>query len=275
MKTVFAVFGDPVEHSLSPVMHNAAFSALGMDCVYHKFRVAKEDLKDAVLGAKSMGFGGVNLTIPLKEKALEIVEPDPNAEAIGAVNTIEFADEALLGHNTDGMGAANALKSSGAVIPGSSVLILGAGGAARAVTYQLALGGAKVTIANRTVERAEELAQNVASVGHAVGCGLEELPGLAADSNIVINTTSVGMHPNTDQTLLTSDMMHPGQVIFDLVYNPLRTRLLREAEKAGAITVDGVRMLVLQGAESFRIWTGVEPPVDVMERAVRDALGEQ
>jgi shikimate dehydrogenase len=272
MKTIYAVFGDPVEHSLSPVMHNAAFAALGMDCEYHKFRVSKDDLETAIMGARAMGFGGLNLTIPLKEKALEIVEPDTLAYDIGAVNTVEFKKDALIGHNTDGIGALKALKLSGAVIPNSRVLILGAGGAARAVAFQLALNGAKVTIANRTASRARTLAENVSSAGDARGTGLEDLPELVASSDIVINTTSIGMYPDIDKTPVTGDMMRPGLVVFDIVYNPLKTRLLTEAEKAGAITIDGVKMLVLQGAESFRIWTGVEPPVKEMERAVRTVL---
>ncbi len=278
------MFGDPVEHSLSPVMHNAAYKALGMDCEYHKFRVTMDDLEGAIKGARAMGFGGVNLTIPLKEKALGIVEPDTMAQAIGAVNTIEFSDDTIAGitsitgiagHNTDGIGAVKALAASGVDIPGSRVLILGAGGAARAVAYQLAKDGARVTIANRTLGKAQELAGNVRSVGDASGTGLEELPGLTANADIIINTTSVGMHPDTDRTLVTADMMHTGQVIFDIVYSPLKTRLLMEAKKAGAVTIDGIRMLVLQGAESFRIWTGIEPPVDVMEQAVRDVLGSK
>ena len=284
MKTIFAVFGDPVEHSLSPVMHNAAYKALGMDCEYHKFRVTPDDLEGAIKGARAMGFGGLNLTIPLKEKALGIVEPDTMAQAIGAVNTIKFSGDTIagiagitgiVGHNTDGIGAVKALVASGVDIPGSRVLILGAGGAARAVAYQLAKDGARVTIANRTLRKAQELAGNVRSVGNANGTGLEELPKLTADADIIINTTSVGMHPDTDRTLVTADMMHTGQVIFDIVYSPLETRLLREAKKAGAVTIDGIKMLVLQGAESFRIWTGIEPPVGVMEQAVRDVLGRK
>jgi len=272
MKIIYAVFGDPVEHSLSPVMHNAAFAALGMDCEYHKFRVSKDDLETAIMGARAMGFGGLNLTIPLKEIALEIVEPDTLAHDIGAVNTIEFKDNRLIGHNTDGIGALRALQLSGVIIPNSRVLILGAGGAARAVAFQLAQNGAKVTIANRTAQRAHSLAENVNPVGDVRGTGLDDLQELVAQSNIMINTTSVGMHPDIDKTPITADMMRPGLVVFDIVYNPLKTRLLIEAETAGAIIIDGLKMLVLQGAESFRIWTGVEPPVKVMERAARTVL---
>lgn len=272
MKTIYAVLGDPIEHSLSPVMHNAAFFYLGMDCEYHKFRVGRDDLEHAILGARAMGFGGLNLTIPLKEKALEVVEPDELAEDIGAVNTVEFSRDAIIGHNTDGMGALNALKLSGVVIPKSKVLILGAGGAARAVAFQLALSGARITIANRTIGRARVLADNVSSVGEALATGMDSLDKLISGSDIVINSTSVGMHPDVNKTLVTSDMMHPGLVVFDLVYNPLKTRLLQEAEKAGAIAIDGVKMFVLQGARSFEIWTGKKPPLDVMERSVRKAL---
>lgn len=272
MKTIYAVFGDPVEHSLSPVMHNAAFAALGMDCEYHKFRVCRDDLKAAIMGAHAMGFGGLNLTIPLKEKAVEIAEPDHAARDIGAVNTIEFRDGALRGHNTDGIGCLKALQTSGVVIPKRNVLVLGAGGAARAVAFLMAANGANVTIANRTASKAQSLAGNVCSVGEAKGTGLENLRTLVAWADIVINTTPVGMHPDIDKTLVTADMMRPGLVVFDLVYSPLRTRLLRESEEAGAIVIDGLKMLVLQGAESFRIWTGVEPPVEIMERAVRSAL---
>ncbi|HUV83056.1 MAG TPA: shikimate dehydrogenase [archaeon] len=272
MKIIYAVFGDPVEHSLSPVMHNAAFAALGMDCEYHKFRVSKDDLETAIMGARAMGFGGLNLTIPLKEIALEIVEPDTLAHDIGAVNTIEFKDNRLIGHNTDGIGALRALQLSGVIIPNSRVLILGAGGAARAVAFQLAQNGAKVTIANRTAQRAHSLAENVNPVGDVRGTGLDDLQELVAQSNIMINTTSVGMHPDIDKTPITADMMRPGLVVFDIVYNPLKTRLLIEAETAGAIIIDGLKMLVLQGAESFRIWTGVEPPVKVMELAARTVL---
>jgi shikimate dehydrogenase len=275
MKTIYAVYGDPVGHSLSPVMHNAAYAKLGMDCEYHKFRVIQSNLGDAIMGAKAMGFGGLNLTIPLKETALDFINPDPLCEAIGAVNTIEFRHDTVIGHNTDGIGAMNALTLEGCVIPNSRILILGAGGAARAVAFQLAKNKACVTIANRTVERAITLARNVSRVGKACACGLEDITRHVAESDILINTTSVGMYPDINNTLVTADMMHKGQVVFDLVYSPLETMFLQEGNKANAITIDGIRMLTLQGAESFRIWTGIPPPVDVMEQALRDVLNKQ
>lgn len=271
---LFGVLGDPISHSLSPVMHNAAFCALDMDCSYHAFRVKPDNLEYAIKGAGALGFGGLNLTIPLKEKALGIVEPTEMAKSIGAVNTVDFKN-GISGHNTDGIGARMALTDRGIGIGGKNVLVLGAGGAARAIAFQLAKDGARVTIANRTVERAQALARDVGAVGEVTASGFGALDKIIRHTDILINSTSVGMSPDISGTLVTSDMMHPDLVVFDIVYNPLKTCLLMEAEIAGATTIDGVMMLVYQGAEAFKIWTGVSPPVDVMEKAVRDALGSR
>ena len=268
---LFGVLGDPVSHSLSPVMHNAAFKALGMDCEYHAFRVSTENLEKALYGASVLGFGGLNLTIPLKEKALGIVKPTELAKQIGAVNTVDLK-EGMLGYNTDGIGAKMALFHSGIEVKGKKVLLLGAGGASRAIAFQLATDGARVTIANRTIDRAEALAKDLKKAGKAQASGYDNLKDLIQDSNIVINSTSVGMYPKTSETLVTSDMMHKDLAVFDIVYNPQDTMLLREARKAGAKAIDGVMMLVFQGAEAFKIWTGKTPPIDVMEKAVREKL---
>jgi shikimate dehydrogenase len=268
---LFGVLGDPVSHSLSPVMHNAAFKTLGMDCEYHAFRVSKDDLHDAIHGAYALGFGGLNLTIPLKEKALDIVKPTELAKQIGAVNTVDFK-HGIVGYNTDGIGAKMALESNGIGLKGRNVLLLGAGGAARAIAFQLASAGAGVTIANRTKERAISLAKDVSRIGKARGAGLDELKNLVQNCDIIINSTAVGMSPKTSETIVTSDMMHSKLVVFDIVYNPVNTMLLHEAKKAGAKTIDGVMMLVYQGAEAFKIWTGKTPPLDVMEKAVRERL---
>lgn len=268
---LFGILGDPVSHSLSPVMHNAAFRALGMDCEYHAFRVGKDALCDAIHGAYALGFGGLNLTIPLKEIALDIVKPTELTKKIGAVNTIDFK-KGIVGYNTDGIGAKRALENNGIGIRGKDVLMLGAGGAARAVAFQLASDGAIITIANRTKERAVALAKDVSRIGEARGKGLDELKALIQDCDILINSTAVGMTPRTSETIVTREMMHTELVVFDIVYNPVDTMLLKEARKAGAKTIDGVKMLVYQGEEAFKIWTGVAPPVDVMEKAVRKRL---
>ncbi len=268
---LFGVLGDPVSHSLSPVMHNAAFKALGMDCEYHSFRVRPADLYNAIHGAHALGFGGLNLTIPLKEKALEIVKLSEPAREIGAVNTVDFKN-GIVGYNTDGIGAEKALIEKGIDIKGKRILLLGAGGAARAVAFALAKDGANISIANRTLDRAESLARDVSKVGTASATGLDDLKSGIDSCDILINSTAVGMFPGISETMVTSDMMHSNLVVFDIVYNPVNTRLLEEAKKAGAKTIDGVMMLVHQGAEAFKIWTGKMPPIDVMEKAVREKL---
>jgi len=278
MKRVFGVFGDPIGHSLSPAMHNTAFSALGMDCVYHAFRVSPEKLEKALLGAEAMGFGGLNLTVPLKEEALKLdfIKPDPLAKKIGAVNTVVFGKTGeIRGYNTDGLGARQALQNAAVEIEGSTVVVAGAGGAARAVAFQLAADGAEITIINRTEERAVELARDVSAAalpGKISGTGLSGLKELLKDADILINTTTLGMRPNIDTTIATAEELHSDLTVFDIVYNPLETRLLKEARAAGAKTVSGVLMLVYQGAEAFKLWTGVEPPVELMKKTVLEAL---
>jgi len=272
VKKVYGVIGNPIEHSLSPVMHNAAFEALGLDAIYLAFKVAEHDLGDAIRGAKSLGIAGLNVTIPLKEKALAFVEADDIASRIGAINTIDFTSETPTGYNTDGIGALTVLKERVGEIKGKEVLILGAGGAARAIAFYLDTEGARLTIANRTEDRAAMLASSLHNADF-ISLSEEELKRHIKDADILINTTSVGMYPRADATLVNAGMMHSRLVVFDIVYNPAETKLLREAKKAGVQTIiEGVKMLVYQGAASFRIWTGMEPPVEVMEAAVRKAL---
>jgi shikimate dehydrogenase len=264
---VFGIFGDPIEHSLSPAMQNAAFRALGIDAYYLPFRVTKDRLSKAIAGAAALGFGGLNLTIPLKEMALElgIVQPDDLARAIGAVNTISFGQE-IAGHNTDGAGALMALEEAGVEIKSSKVLLIGAGGAARAIAYTLVQRGAEIFIANRSLERAEELARCVGGEGYP----LDMLAKLVPQADVIINATSVGMSKE-DPKLFDGRLLHEGQVVFDVVYNR-KTELLQDAVKAKAMAIDGVMMLVYQGAKALEIWTGKKAPVDVMEKAVREGL---
>ncbi len=271
MKKIYGIIGDPVSHSHSPAMHNAAFEKLGMDAVYLAFRVSPEEVGDAIRGGKSLGIAGLNVTIPLKEKALFFVNVEEVAKKIGAINTLDFSSGTPVGYNTDGIGSLRVLKETTCEINGKNVLILGAGGAAKAISFYLDADGARVTIANRTKERATQLASKLRN---ADSIGLDsELRKYVKDSDILINATSVGMHPNEDATLVNADMMHPDLVVFDIVYNPMETKLLNEAKRAGVKkVVDGVKMLVYQGAASFKIWTKREPPINVMENAVREAL---
>lgn len=283
MKKVFGVFGDPIGHSLSPLMHNAAFSALALDCAYHAFRVRPEKLEKAVLGAEAMGFGGVNLTVPLKEKALELdcIEPDPLAKKIGAVNTLVFREEGeggrkIRGYNTDGLGAKQALLDFAVEIKGSKILIVGAGGAARAIGFRFVEDGAEVIIANRTEKKAIALAGDIAGTmpeGRIRGTGLSGLDTLVREADVLINATTLGMYPNLNTSIVDAGALHPDLAVFDIVYNPLQTKLLKDAEAAGAKAVSGAMMLVYQGAEAFRLWTGIEPPVELMKKTVLEALG--
>lgn len=269
---IFGIFGDPIEHSLSPVMQNEALRALGIDAGFYAFRVTKVDLKDAIRGAAAMGFGGLNLTIPLKEKALELefLRADELALAIGAVNTISFDQVSRIrGHNTDGWGALLALQDAGVSINESRVLLIGAGGAARAIAYTLEKEGAEISIANRSLRRAHELATSVGGMGFCL-CDLEKLVGQA---DIIINATSVGMRAG-DARLFDGRLLKRRQAVFDIVYNR-DTRLLQDARAAGSVAIDGVMMLVYQGAKALEIWTGAKAPVDLMERAVREALAER
>lgn len=269
MITLYGVIGDPISHSLSPAMHNAAFEALDMDCYYAAFEVKGRFLFEAINGARVLGFGGLNVTIPHKEEAIRLVPADKIARDIGAANTLDLKN--FKAYNTDAPGALDSLVDNGVRVKGRSVLILGAGGAARAVTYILAKNGATVTIANRTEKKAADLAAYMREFGEVFGTGLDGLKEKVAISDIIINTTSVGMNA-AGETLITADMLNDRQVVFDLVYKPLETRLLKEAKQAGARTIDGITMLSRQGARSFEIWTGVKPPVEVMERSARDAL---
>jgi shikimate dehydrogenase len=268
MMTFYGVIGDPVAHSLSPVMQNAAFGALHMDCYYGAFRVKPGDLTEAVNGARLLGFGGLNVTIPHKEAVIRFIEGDDMARAIGAANTIDLRNG--VAYNTDAYGALHALRDGGVSVKGSRVLVLGAGGAARAVVYILAKNGATVTVANRTVEKAAGLAAYMREHGDVFGTGLDGLREKVEIADIVVNTTSVGM--GDGETLVTADMLSPKQTVFDLVYKPLETPLLKEAKKAGAKTIDGITMLARQGARSFEIWTGEKAPVEIMERSARNAL---
>ncbi|VUT23877.1 MAG: Shikimate dehydrogenase [Candidatus Methanolliviera sp. GoM_oil] len=262
---LFGIIGNPVEHSLSPVMQNEAFKYLNIDACYLKFKVEEAKLRYAILGAESLGFSGLNVTVPHKEKALKYVEPDELAGEVGAVNTIYFK-KGVKGFNTDAMGAKMALEGV-TDIKGKRILIFGAGGAAKAISYGLSrYSDTDILIANRTFSEGLKLANKIGGEAIRLGDIFREIKSV----DILINATTVGL--NEDRSLIYSKNLHKDMVVFDIVYSPLKTCLLKEAEKAGAKTIDGLKMLVYQGAASFEIWTGVKAPVKVMERAVRHAV---
>ncbi len=273
---LFGLIGDPVEHSLSPSMHNAAFKYFNLDYVYVPFHVKKEYLEAAVQGARSLEIKGLNVTIPHKTAVMKYLDVlDHTAELIGAVNTIKF-DDGIKGYNTDGIGAVRAIEEI-ITVKDKNIVILGAGGASRAISFQIILSGAgRVIIANRTLNKAFKLKENLvekldADV-EAIDLG-EKLKEELKDADILINTTPIGMYPNNNQEpLVTSEMMHENLIVNDIIYNPLETGLLMEGHKAGAKTVNGVKMLIYQGIESFKIWTGYEPPVSVFEESLVKVL---
>ena len=263
---VFGLIGNPVEHSVSPPMHEAAYEELGMDARYVTFEPSPEALETALDGAAALGVRGLNVTIPFKEDVLPLVDPDPLAERIGAVNTVDLSGTST-GHNTDAAGVTRAFEHHGVDLSGTAVVV-GAGGAGRAASFALADRGMDVRIANRTVPRAEGLAE---AVPGASGHGLEALPSLLADADVLVNATSVGMEA-PDETPVPATALHGELAVLDAVYDPLETRLLREAAAAGATTVDGAWMLLFQGVEAFELWTDREAPVDAMNEALRSAL---
>ncbi|MEM2905967.1 MAG: shikimate dehydrogenase [Candidatus Bathyarchaeia archaeon] len=273
---LYAVIGDPVEHSLSPAMHNAAFESLGLNAVYLAFRVEREILQAALSGVRALGILGLNVTMPLKTDIVKYLdELGSTARFVQAVNTVVNREGKLIGFDTDGVGALKALASAGVELHGLKVTLLGAGGAAKAIAYHLVRSCRSLAILNRSPEKALTLAELVRTQGQAqvvaralTRTGLEEE---LRESSLVINATSVGMKPQEMETPIPRELLRPDLTVFDLVYNPVETRLLIEARERGAATIDGLSMLVHQGAESFRIWTGREPPLETMMQAVRQA----
>lgn len=274
---LFALIGDPVEQSLSPPIHNAAFRALGLNCAYVALRVPKQFLTDAIGGIRALNIAGFNITTPHKIGIVGLLdELDESASLVGAVNTVKNDRGKLIGFNTDGEGALRALKEKVGSVRGKEVVLLGAGGAARAIAFSLSKAGARLTIANRTVPRAKALAS---TIGQKLGMEVKvaslnraELTGALKNADVLINATSVGMSPKAGQTLVSASMMHRGLVVYDIVYEPLLTKLLREARRAGGRTIDGLGMLVHQGALAFEIWTGKRAPIKVMEATAKREL---
>ena len=247
-------------------MHEAGYDALGIDARYVTFEPDQDDGAAAVQAAQTLGVSGLNVTIPFKRDVLDAVEVDELAARIGAVNTIDFTGEGPVGYNTDAVGAVRALREHDGEIDGTAVVV-GAGGAGRAVSFGLAEEGATVEIANRTVETAHDLA---ADVPGASGHGLDELDTLVREADILVNATSVGM--DEDRSPVPADALHGDLAVLDAVYSPIETRLLGDAAAAGATTVDGAWMLLYQGVEAFEIWTGRDAPVAEMNDSLRARL---
>ena len=272
---VYGLVGNPVGHSVSPPMHEAAYEACGLDASYVAFEPAVDEIEQAIEGADALGVAGLNVTIPFKQDVLAVVDPDPLAARIGAVNTIDFrTDDPPRGYNTDAVGVTRSFSHHDVALDSARAVVVGAGGAGRAAAFALADAGCDVHIANRTVERAKTLAAAVETADNETpqitGGGLDSLAERVADADVLVNATSVGME--SDETPVSADLLHAELAVLDAVYTPLKTRLLREADAAGATTVDGAWMLLFQGVEAFERWTGVDAPVEEMNRALRESL---
>ncbi|MGQ9455131.1 MAG: shikimate dehydrogenase [Armatimonadota bacterium] len=274
---VLGVFGHPVSHSLSPTIHNAAIDALGIDYIYVPFHVLPERLGEAVRGVRALEIVGVNVTIPHKESVMGFLdEVDEKARRIGSVNTVVNENGRLRGFSTDGPGFLSSIRAEWGDVRDCRALVLGAGGSAKAVAFALAEIGCDVVIANRTYSRAVELAESLKAVSasvRAIPLEREAVAEVARSSDLLVNTTSVGMHPDTNAIPIPPDLIHPGMLVYDLIYNPPRTTLIAEAKARGAGALNGLKMLIHQGALSFEMWTGIKPPIDVMERAAIEVLG--
>jgi len=282
---LIGLIGWPVGHSISPVMHNAAFARLGMDWRYVTLPVSahpSERVGEAVRGVRALGLKGANVTVPHKQAVLPFLDSlTPAARAIGAVNTILVVDDELIGDNTDALGFIADLHEQGVAVTGMSALVLGAGGSARAVVYGLADAGAKaITVLNRSRSRADLLAGEMAEFFPAcvfrTGALPEDIPDANADADLVVNCTSVGMAPCPEEMPWDEETeFAPEQVVYDLIYRPAVTRLLQMAAADGAVAIGGLGMLIWQGALAFQRWTGQKPPVEIMRAvALREVEGD-
>ena len=275
-----AIFGHPVGHSLSPAIHNAAFGALGLNCVYIAHDVQPEDLPAAMAGIRALGYRGLSITIPHKVAAVALVdEVDDTARRIGCINTVVNEAGSLKGRNTDGLGALAAIRAANVNLEQSNVVVLGSGGAARAIAVSLLAETAprKLTLLGIVEPELSALANTLrnqekseVAVGPLNRTGLENA---LQNADLVLHTTPVGMEPKSEESVVPEEFLHPGLTVFDAVYTPRRTRLLRDAAARGCRTVEGIEMFLGQALVQFQLWTGQTAPKAVMRAVIEDRLG--
>jgi shikimate dehydrogenase len=268
---LYGVIGDPIRHSKSPIMLNRAFGERGINGAYAAFHVEPGKLGEAIGGIRALGFRGLNVTIPHKIEVMKYLdEIHPGARAAGAVNTIVNENGRLIGYNTDGIGYVRSLKEEAEPnLSGRTILVLGAGGASRGILWALAQEKpAKLLLANRTDEKAVELAKAFAPEIDVTAIAWTDVEAACRDADVVINTTSVGMSPNVEATPIDPAWLKHGAIASDLIYNPLQTKFIREAEARGCRAHGGLGMFIYQGAYAFEYWTGQLAPVEVMRDTV-------
>ncbi|GAE33333.1 shikimate dehydrogenase [Halalkalibacter akibai] len=277
MEKVFGLLGHPVGHSMSPLIHNDAFQVLNIEARYHAFDVQPNHVKEAIDGIRALNLSGCNVTVPHKIAVMEFLdEIDDEATQIGAVNTIVNKEGKLIGYNTDGRGYVKSLlEETGEEIGSKKFLIIGAGGAARGiVTALLRQGIGQLTITNRTLEKAQPLLK-LAQVYETDACAIEKHKAELTlnEFDVIINTTSIGMSPNIEESPISLKNMKRGTIVSDLIYNPIETKLLKDAKQQGAKTVNGIGMFVNQAVLAFEHWTGENPDPLRMEKIVLQQLG--
>lgn len=273
------LLGKPLTFSFSPKMHNTTFKSMDLNYYYFSIEVDNENLEDVIKGIRHMNYAGFNVTKPNKVKVLKYLdEIDDLASKIGAVNTVKIVDGKLIGYNTDGEGYVESLRHELGFEPdGKIVTILGAGGAGRAIAFTLANYGAKkIYILNRTIENsqkvAEEVNANINNCAEYIHLSDDNLKACIDKSDIIINATGVGMSPHIDRTPFSKELLYPDIIVSDITYNPLKTKLLEEAEEVGCRIHNGVGMLIYQGAKAFELWTGIDAPVKEMTKTVHEII---
>ncbi len=277
---LLGIFGNPLKHSCSPAMHNEAFAALKLNCIYLPFEIRTDELEEAVGSLRALNFFGVNVTIPYKRDVIPLLDGiSGEARLIGAVNTIKVEGRRLVGHNTDGRGFVNALsEEAGVHLKGKRVFVIGAGGAGRAVAVQSALEGAcAVCIADCQENRAQELAAHIHKKfpdceSVSVPVRNESSAAALQEADVVVNASPLGMQPS-DPMPVDPAWFSKKAVVFDLVYNPSETKLVRAARRRGCKAYNGLEMLLFQGVHAFELWMGRKAPVEVMRRALKKAVG--
>ncbi|KON33946.1 MAG: hypothetical protein AC479_02695 [miscellaneous Crenarchaeota group-6 archaeon AD8-1] len=269
---IYGVIGDPIEHSLSPTIQNSAFQYFNLDFIFLAFNVKNEELKNFIKCTRSFGIQGLNVTMPHKENVIRYLdEIDDNARFLNSVNTIVNNKGRLFGYTTDGIGAVCALKENNVDLASSKVVLLGAGGAGRAIALSLADKVANLVILNRDLEKAKRLYIKLKQKfnRNIFGGSLSEdsIKKHLENSDVLINATNVGMKPNQTESIIDSSMLSSNLTVMDIVYNPIETKLLVDAKRIGANIINGIEMLIYQGAASFELWSGKKAPIDVMKKA--------
>ncbi|HTY74597.1 MAG TPA: shikimate dehydrogenase [Candidatus Nanoarchaeia archaeon] len=277
---LYAVIGDPIEHTLSPAIQNAAFQALNIDALFVAFKVATTQVEHAIQGMRSLGIRGLNVTMPNKNTVIPYLdEIDETAKLLDSVNTIQNENGKLRGFSTDGAGIHRALEENKVNLSEKKLVLLGAGGAARAIALALAREAKELVILSRTPEKNNELAEILTKKFQTkvttATLSQTNITQNLNDADVLINATSAGMHPNEKQTLVEPAWFKPNLTVMDIIYNPLETRLTKDAKAAGARVISGVEMLIHQGAASFEIWTGKAAPIEVMRKAALNQLKTQ